>query len=117
MNAPAYYLTQGTHRIHERAKLTRSAPTQCTVCKHDRRHQIEVALTHGMSRRVIARRFGVGEFAIGRHARNHLSAAMRAAILTAERPSAVDLEQLQRTEAEGLLSQLVVQRARLQQHT
>jgi hypothetical protein len=42
---------------------------------------------------------------------------MRAAILTSQRPSVVDLEALQRSESEGLLSQLVTQRARLQQHT
>jgi len=40
----------------------------------------------------------------------------RAAILTALRPSEVDLEALQRSESEGILAQLVAQRARLQQH-
>jgi hypothetical protein len=39
---------------------------------------------------------------------------MRAAILAAQQPQAVDLEQLQRSENEGLLAQLVSQRARLQ---
>jgi hypothetical protein len=41
---------------------------------------------------------------------------MRAAILTAQKPAAIDLEALQASEQEGLLSQLVHQRARLQQH-
>jgi hypothetical protein len=41
---------------------------------------------------------------------------MRAAILTAQKPTAIDLEALQASESEGLLSQLVSQRARLQQH-
>jgi hypothetical protein len=41
---------------------------------------------------------------------------MRAAILTAQAPSAIDLDTLQASESEGLLSQLVHQRARLQQH-
>ena len=36
--------------------------------------------------------------------------------MTAQKPSAVDLEALQRSESEGILSQLVAQRARLQQH-
>jgi hypothetical protein len=37
-----------------------------------------------------------------------------AAILAAQRPSEVDLEQLQRSESEGLIGSLVAQRARLQ---
>jgi hypothetical protein len=41
---------------------------------------------------------------------------MRAAILTAQAPSSIDLDALQASESEGLLSQLVHQRARLQQH-
>jgi hypothetical protein len=49
-----------------------------------------------------------------RHAKNHLSPQVRAAILTAQKPTAVDLEALQTSESEGLLAQLVVQRARLQ---
>jgi hypothetical protein len=39
---------------------------------------------------------------------------MAAAILAAQKPTEVDLEALQASESEGLLSQLVVQRARLQ---
>ena len=42
---------------------------------------------------------------------------MAAAILAAQKPSEVDLEALQRSEAEGILSQFVVQRARLQQQS
>ncbi len=41
---------------------------------------------------------------------------MRAAILTAQAPASIDLDALQASEQEGLLSQLVHQRARLQQH-
>jgi hypothetical protein len=41
---------------------------------------------------------------------------MRAAILTEQKPSEIDLEALQVAESEGLLAQLVSQRARLQQH-
>jgi hypothetical protein len=88
----------------------------CTICRHNRRHQIEIALAHRVPLRVIAARFAVSLDAVGRHRRNHLSPAMVAAILAAQKPSEVDLEQLQRSEAEGLLSQLVAQRARLQQH-
>src|SRR5262249_54155727 len=49
-----------------------------------------------------------------RHSKGHVTPQMRAAILAAQQPQAVDLEQLQRSENEGLLAQLVSQRARLQ---
>jgi hypothetical protein len=70
---------------------------------------------HRVPLRTIAARFGVGADAVQRHGKNHLSAPMRAALLTAVRPSKVDLEALERSENEGLLCQLVAQRARLQQ--
>jgi hypothetical protein len=41
---------------------------------------------------------------------------MAAAILSAQRPSEIDLEQLQRSESENLLSNLMLQRARLEQN-
>src|SRR5262249_38663896 len=89
-------------------------PTQCTICLSDKRHQVEIALVHRVPLRVIAKRYGLSSDAIWRHGKKHLSPQMRAAILSAQKPQAVDLEQLQRSEAEGILSQLVAQRARLQ---
>jgi hypothetical protein len=91
--------------------------TKCTICAHERRHQIDIGLTHRVPYHVLGKRFDVSPDAVARHATNHLAPQQRAAILTATKPSAVDLEQLQRSEAEGLLSQLVVQRARLQAHS
>ena len=88
----------------------------CTVCAHKARHAIEIGLAHKVPARALGQRFGLSADSILRHAKNHLTAAMRAAILTAQRPSAIDLEALQTSETEGLLGQLVVQRARLQQH-
>jgi hypothetical protein len=95
--------------------LAKTGP-QCSICKHKSRHQIEIGLAHGISHSALSRRFNVSADAVGRHATNHLSPAMRAAILTAQAPSAIDLDALQASESEGLLSQLVHQRARLQQH-
>src|SRR5262245_14046500 len=89
-------------------------PTQCTICLSDKRHQVEIALVHRVPLRVIAKRYGLSFDAIWRHGKKHLSPQLRAAILAAQKPQAVDLEQLQRSEAEGILSQLVAQRARLQ---
>jgi hypothetical protein len=88
---------------------------KCSICHHERRHQIEIALTYKTPMRVLARRFDVSPHALFRHSKAHLSAAVRAAILTASKPTAVDLDKLRTSEAEGLLSALLCQRARLQQ--
>jgi hypothetical protein len=66
--------------------------------------------------RVLGKRFELSHDSIGRHARAHLTPQIRAAILSAQKPSAIDLEALQASESEGLLAQLVAQRARLQSH-
>jgi hypothetical protein len=89
----------------------------CTICQHPRRHQIEIALVHRTPLRTLALRFQCSHDALHRHRHKHLSPATAAAILAAQRPSAVDLEALQRSESEGLLSQLLAQRARLAQHS
>jgi len=89
---------------------------KCTICVHEHRHQIEIGLVYHVPMRVLAARFRVSLDAVWRHKRNHLTPELAAAILAAQKPSAVDLETLQRNESEGLLAQLVVQRARLQQH-
>lgn len=90
--------------------------TQCTICRHPRRHQIEIGLTHHVPMRALAIRFECSPDALQRHKQRHLTPQMMAAILAAQKPSEVDLEALQRSEAEGILAQLVTQRARLQQH-
>ena len=71
----------------------------------------------GTPLRVLGKRFEVSHYAIHRHGRKHVTPQMRAAILAQARPEAIDLEQLQRSESEGLLAQLVAQRARLQSHS
>lgn len=87
----------------------------CTVCASKNRAQVDIGLVHKVPARALAARFDLSKDAIARH-RAHLSPVQRAALLTASRtPTAIDLEQLRTTESEGLLSQLVAQRARLQQ--
>lgn len=62
----------------------------------------------------LAAKFRVSKDAIHRHAKNHLSPQMRASILAAEKPTdAIDLEELRTRESEGLLSNLIAQRARI----
>jgi hypothetical protein len=89
----------------------------CTICRHPRRHQIEIGLTHRVPMRALAIRFSCSPDALQRHKQNHLTPQMMAAILAAQKPSEVDLEALQRSESEGILAQLVTQRARLQQQS
>jgi hypothetical protein len=67
--------------------------------------------------RALAARFACSAYALHRHRHKHLTPLMAAAILAAQKPSEVDLEALQRSESEGILAQLVTQRARLQQHS
>lgn len=96
--------------------MGRKKGAQCTICNHKNRSQIEIGLTHGTSANVLGARFQVSHDAILRHAKNHLTPQMRAAILSAQKPSAIDLEALRTSETEGLLAQLVASRARLHQH-
>lgn len=87
---------------------------RCLVCSDPKnRPLIEVGLVSGTPLRVLAERFGISHYAIGRHARRHLSATQRAAVLRAMRPEAVDLEALRTDESAGVLGQIVSQRARL----
>jgi len=86
----------------------------CQVCGHAQRHLIEVALVHHLPVRVLAKRFSLNKDCVFRHRRHHMSPQLKAAILVAQRPSDIDLEQLQRSESEGLIANLVAQRARLQ---
>ena len=86
----------------------------CTICQHEKRHLLELGLVHRVPARVLAARFGVSKDALHRHRRNHLSPQHAAALLAAQKPTEVDLEALQASESEGLLAQLVAQRARLQ---
>lgn len=89
--------------------------TQCTVCRHPKRPLLEMGLVLGTPMRVLGQRFGVSIYALHNHRHKHLTPVQKAAYLVALRPSEVDLEQLERSESEGLLGALVGQRARLQQ--
>ena len=47
-------------------------PRTCTVCSHDLRHEINVALVQREPYRAIARQYGLGRDALARHSREHL---------------------------------------------
>src|SRR6266571_8013538 len=52
----------------------------CTVCSHDARPQIDLAIATGLSKRQIAQRDGLAADAVWRHERNHLSPEIKAAL-------------------------------------
>ena len=68
----------------------------CTVCEHVERDSIDAALVCGEPMPAIAKRHGVSRSAVQRHAKRHLSPALAAMQVEAERDAAKGL--LQRTE-------------------
>ncbi len=69
----------------------------CTICTHDERHAINVALVQRDSYRDIARHYGVDKSALSRHAKEHLPELLVKAKNAAEVAEADDL--LSRVEA------------------
>ena len=47
--------------------------TQCTICRHPKREEIEDALLRRVPMRRIARRYGVSKSAVGRHILSHVA--------------------------------------------
>ncbi|MBR0793965.1 hypothetical protein JQ615_01035 [Bradyrhizobium jicamae] len=86
---------------------------RCDCCGSDSRAAIDIAICAGVGYRVIAERFGVGRGSVSRHAKSHLSSAQRAALLAAQKPTAIDADTLAETERANLLGHVVAQRARL----
>jgi hypothetical protein len=63
----------------------------CTICSHDERHQINVALVHREPYRHIASRHDISTGALQRHSREHLPALLVKAYEAVERDNAEDL--------------------------
>jgi hypothetical protein len=63
----------------------------CTICSHEERHQINVALVHREPYRHIASRHTVSTGALQRHSREHLPALLVKAYEAIERDDAEDL--------------------------
>lgn len=49
----------------------------CTICSHEKRHEIEAEIASGKSFRGISRHFSVGADAVERHASTHLVKAIK----------------------------------------
>jgi hypothetical protein len=86
---------------------------RCSICRHSSLSQVEAALALGLSCNAVAERYRVSEDAVWRHRRSHMSAAHQAALLVARSPAEINLDDLQKIEADRLLSELVDQRVRL----
>jgi hypothetical protein len=63
----------------------------CTICSHDERHQINVALVQREPYRHIASRHNISTGALQRHSREHLPALLVKACEAIERDDAEDL--------------------------
>jgi hypothetical protein len=90
--------------------------TQCTICKHPRRAEMEHSLANRVAVLRIAKRFGVSRDSLNRHKAKHLPPQLEAALLSRNgAPSPIDLELLRKDESEGLLQTLIWQKAHVLQ--
>ena len=87
----------------------------CHVCNSERRAEIELRLASGTPVRIIADKYGIGRDSCWRHKKNHMAPELISQLQAAgTRVNAADLQELKRTESEGLLGTLVHERARQQ---
>jgi hypothetical protein len=81
---------------------------RCTVCQHEQRGRIDYLIassdgTRGQGRRALGAKFGLTPDAISYHAREHISAEYRAAVLAGPFRSEEDLRQLAAEEGVSVL--------------
>lgn len=63
-----------------RRYVKKTVGNRCTVCAHRDRPQIDLALASGIAKRIVATRFGISPDAAWRHARDHLTPELKAAL-------------------------------------
>ena len=85
----------------------RTGTSVCTVCAHNRRPEIDLALARGVSPLALSRRFQVGQDNLYRHRTRHLSAVLRAKLLCDPEIEGMDLPALVDRESSSLLLNLV----------
>jgi hypothetical protein len=87
---------------------------ECNVCAHPRRPEIELRLANNTAVRNIAKRYNLSKDSCYRHRRGHMPAALLQQLQVTGKGNPTDLATLKRTESEGLLQNLVHERARQQ---
>jgi len=91
-----------------------SGQQQCRTCNHKDRAAVELALARGVSANALAKRYrGLSVDSLRSHARKHMPAQLRAALIAGPSIEGVDLDKLRERESQSLLSSLVSLRARL----
>lgn len=87
----------------------------CLICTHERMPEIELKLANGTPVRTLSTMYGIAKDSFYRHRRNHMPEELMQQLQAAGRKiSPVDLDNLKRNESEGLLQNLVHERARQQ---
>jgi len=79
---------------------------KCKVCKHPERARIEHLLARGAAKKHLGERFGVGQYCIARHWKNHVSEAVKAAAAVKALKPGETIEKLVTDENIGLLENL-----------
>lgn len=88
---------------------------ECHTCRHERRPEIELRLANGTPIRTVSTMYGIAKDSLYRHRRNHMPPELLQQLQAAGRKlNPTDLDNLKRTESEGLLQNLVHERARQQ---
>jgi transposase len=87
---------------------------ECNVCAHPRRAEVELRLANGTAVRNIAKRYNLSKDSCYRHRRGHMPAALLQQLQVTGKGYPTDLAALKRSESEGLLQNLVHERARQQ---
>jgi len=85
----------------------------CKICQHPERAKIELGLANRVPANALARKFDASRDSIARHRKNHMPPQLVAALLATGKPTVIDLEQLRKSESEGLVQHLVAQRGYL----
>ena len=93
-------------------RVRRRTGQHCTICRHELRYEIELALVSGVATRAVAKKFAVSRDAAWRHLKNHVDGARRAQLVAGP----MRLQELaEKATAEGLslLDYLVLVRSTL----
>ena len=88
---------------------------QCLTCNHERRAEIELRIASGTPIKAIAAKYGLKPDSLRRHKLRHMDATLIQGLQAAgKRINPAELQALKESESDGLLQNLVHERARQQ---